>query len=351
MMYQAAKRSVLWLTLVASLAALGQTGFSQTRIIEIEVSADQRAELHTQQRWMEALSEVGADRVRSRTNPVGKPDIKEYSSGKTVVVKVKGVIDGNQLIVPGQRFFIGDQAGMRDFVQQLRDDGSKVTLAEKKAFGLTSEQLVGLYQGLSRPIETSTLNQPVSEVVQLLLRQSGMEAVLDEPARQAVQGDSLVSEELQGVSTGTALAAVLRPLGLVMVPQRKQGGVTKLHLLDSRAADEHWPVGWPTDKPLTTYQPKLFDRQNIAIRDYRLDQALAALQRRVAVPFLFDQNSLARAGIELDKAEVTLVRENLAYMVAIQKLLSQVRPRMRAELRLDEAGKPFLWFSTAFVQR
>lgn len=351
MMCEIGKRSFLLLTLLMSLPALGQTVIAQTRIVEIEVSADQRAELHTQQRWMEALSEIGADRVRSRTNPVGRPDIKEYSSGKTVVVKVKGVIDGNQLIVPGHRFFIGDQAGMRDFVQQLKDDGSKVTLAEKKAFGLTSEQLVALYQRLSRPVETSTLKQPASEVLKLLLGQSGMETEWSESARDAVRGESVVSEELQGVSTGTALAAVLRPLGLVMVPQRKQGGVTKLHLVDSRSADEHWPVGWPTDKPLTAYQPKLFDRQNIAIRDYQLDQALSALQRRVSVPFLFDQNSLARAGIELDKTEVTLVRENLAYMVAIQKLLSQSRPRMRAELRLDEAGKPFLWFSTAFVQR
>ena len=104
MMCEIGKRSFLLLSLLMSLPALGQTVIAQTRIVEIEVSADQRAELHTQQRWMEALSEIGADRVRSRTNPVGRPDIKEYSSGKTVVVKVKGVIDGNQLIrIPMQQ--------------------------------------------------------------------------------------------------------------------------------------------------------------------------------------------------------------------------------------------------------
>ena len=161
----------------------------------------------------------------------------------------------------------------------------------------------------------------------------------------------MITEELQGVTGGTALAAILRPLGLVMVPRREQGGDTKLHVVDSTATEEHWPIGWPTESPLKTYEPKLFDRQNIAIQNYQLDQALSAIQRRVAIPFLFDQNSLARAGIELSATDVTLVRENLAYMVAIQKLLSQSRPRMRAEMRLDEAGKPFLWFSTAFVQR
>ena len=351
MIWNGAVKHFFCLGLISSLALFCQSSVAQTRIVEIEVSADQQAELHTQQRWMEALTEIGADRVRSRTSQVGKPGIKELGSGKTVVVKVKGVISGNQLVVPGHRFFIGDLEGMRDFVQRLRDDGSKVTLAEKKAFGLTSEQLVDVYKRLSRPIETSTLDQPVSDVLERLLRQSGMETEWDDASRKAIKGDSVVTEQLQGVTTGTAIAAVLRPLGLVMVPHREQGGTTKLHLLDSRSTDEHWPIGWPTEKPLKTYEPKLFDRQNIAIRDYQLDQALAAIQRRVALPFLYDQNSLARAGIVLGETDVTLVNENLAYMVAIQKLVSQSRPRMRAEMRLDEAGKPFLWFSTAFVQR
>ncbi len=351
MIWNGAVKHFFCLGLISSLALFCQSALAQTRIVEIEVSADQQAELHTQQRWMEALTKIGADRVRSRTNPVGKPGIKELGSGKMVVVKVKGVISGNQLVVPGHRFFIGDVEGMRDFVQRLRDDGSKLTLAEKKAFGLTSEQLVDVYKRLSKPVETSTLNQPVSDVLERLLLQSGMETEWDDASRKAIKGDDVVTEQLQGVTTGTAIAAVLRPLGLVMVPQRKQGGTAKLHLVDSRAADEHWPIGWPTEKPLKTYEPKLFDRQNIAIRDYQLDQALAAIQRRVAIPFLYDQNSLARAGIVLGETDVTLVNENLAYMVAIQKLVSQSRPRMRAEMRLDEAGKPFLWFSTAFVQR
>ena len=339
------------LILFFSLVLFCQPSLAQTRIVEIEVSAGQQAELQTQQRWMEVLTEIGADRVRSRTNPAGRPDIKELGSGKTVVVKVKGVISGNELIVPGHRFFISDQAGMRDFVQRLRDDGSKVTLAEKKAFGLTSEQLVEVYQKLGKPLDITTLNRPASEVVEQLLKQTSIDTHWDDAFRQAMRGDALVKEELQGVTTGTALAAVLRPLGLVMVPQRKQGDTTKLHLVDSGSVEEHWPIGWPTDKPLKTYEPKLFDRQNIAIRDYQLDQALAAIQRRVAIPFLYDQNSLARAEIEMGETGVTLVRENLAYMVAIQKLVSQTRPRMRAEMRLDEAGKPFLWFSTAFTQR
>ena len=324
---------------------------AQNRLVELEVSANQSAGLSIQQQWMEVLSDIGADRIRSRTNPAGKPDIQEMSSGKIVVVKVKGVIRGGQLVVPGRQFSINDKNGMREFVKQLRDDGSKVTLAEKKAFGLTSEQLVAVYKCLRQPIQTSTLNQPSAKLVEQVLRQSGLEFVLDKAARKAMRADSVITEELQGVTGGTALAAILRPLGLVMVPQREQGGTTQLHIVDSTATEEHWPIGWPTESPLKTYEPKLFDRENIAIQNYQLDQALGAIQRRVAIPFLYDQNSLARAGIEMSETDVTLVRENIAYMVAIQKLLSQSRPRMRAEMRLDEAGKPFLWFSTAFVQR
>ena len=95
----------------------------------------------------------------------------------------------------------------------------------------------------------------------------------------------------------------------------------------------------------------MFERQKIAIGDFPLDQALGAIQKRVKIPFLVDQNSLARAGIELSDVRVSYVKEKVSYMVAIQKLLRQTQPRMLAEMRMDENDKPFLWLSTSAPQR
>lgn len=56
-----------------------------------------------------------------------------------------------------------DKQGIRDYIQKIRDDGSKVALAEKKAFGLTSEQLVGVSQefmAVNHPPKALLLAQP-----------------------------------------------------------------------------------------------------------------------------------------------------------------------------------------------
>ena len=324
---------------------------AQDRLVEIEVLASPNAAADLQHRWMEVLSQVGADRVRSRSSRGNlRPSVEETELGDTVIVHLRGKIGGRMLQFPGRKFSFDDRQAIADYVQQMRDDGAAVTLAEKKAFGLTSEQLVAVYQQLGRPVDT-TLGRNAADVVREILEKTGIPWDVDSTARKTFRSKPAITEELEGVSSGTALAAILRPLGLVLVPQRKQGESTRLHIVDVRATDEHWPVGWPIEKPLSEYAPQLFERKKIAIGDFPLDQALAAIQSRTKIPFLYDQNSLARAGIELGDVRVSYVKDKVSYMVAIQKLLSQTQPRMLAEMRMDENGKPFLWLSTSAAQR
>ena len=65
-----------WLSLCI-LFSLASSGFAQQRIVELQVSADSRERVGTQQRWMEMLSKVGADRVVMKTNSSGGPEIEE----------------------------------------------------------------------------------------------------------------------------------------------------------------------------------------------------------------------------------------------------------------------------------
>lgn len=331
-------------------SGIGGPAIAQERLVEIEVLASPNAAADLQHRWMEVLSQVGADRVRSRSSRGSiRPAVDETEYGGTAIVRLRGKLDGRTLTFPGRKFSLNDRQSIANYVQQMRDDGASVTLAEKKAFGLTSQQLVHVYQQLGTPVD-QTLDRNAGEMVREILDRTGMKWELDATARRALRSDATVSEELEGLSGGTALAAILRPLGLVLVPHRNQGESTRLHIVDVRAADEHWPVGWPIEKPLSEYAPQLFEKQKIAIGDFPLDQALAAIQKRVELPFLVDQNSLARAGIELNQVRVSYAKEKVSYMVAIQKLLSQTKPRMLAEMRIDENGKPFLWLSTSAPQ-
>ncbi len=239
-----------------------------------------------------------------------------------------------------------DKQGIRDYIQKIRDDGSKVALAEKKAFGLTSEQLVGVSQEFMAVVESSTKGVATGSAVKEMLGQLKVPVAFDAAARRALAGGTKVNDELQGLSIGTAISAAIRPLGLILVPKREQGKTLVIQIVDSQSSKENWPVGWPIEKPLDQIAPKLFDKlNNVEIRGFALQSILDRFETRMEVPFIYDQNTMAREGIELETTKVTLIKKKTSYMVALTKLLSQTKPQMKQELRVDENGKPFLWIS------
>jgi len=342
------KKTPLALVLLISVLAISNVTFGQTskrRLVFLTVHADTKAMVGTQQSWIEMLQDVGADRVSAKTANHGNPTIEETETASSTVISISGYIVGQKLHLPGETFSIRDKARIKSLIQKLRDDGARTALAEKKAFGLTSEQLVGLHQKFANVVGIETKGQPVGDVVTALAKQTGLKFTLDPAARAAVNGDEVVAEELKGMSTGMALATIVRPLGLVVEPRREQGQPMEVMILDSRSSNENWPIGWPIEEPPVSVEPKLFTKIPIEIRKFKLAQVLAALQKRADVPFFYDQNSMAREGIELDEVRVSLVKKQITLLGAVSNVLNQTKPKMTYEIRLDENAKPFLWIS------
>ena len=341
-------RRLFLLAIVFSVSAvISNDALAQRRIIELEIAASRFEPVETQQRWMQMLSKVGADRVRSKTSGSGTVKVTESELAGSVRVKVQGAINKGKLVLPARSFTIHQKTAIADYIQQLRDDGADVSLAEKKAFGLTSQQLFDLNSALKAKLKSKTLGVDSSEVVQSIKRMGGIRIVPDKTAKRALAGGEKVLDELAGFSAGTALAAIARPLGLVLVPKRKQGQEVELHLLDYRNVEEFWPIGWPADNLPRSALPGMYKKFPIEIRNAPLDQAINAVKARANVSMLFDHNSMAIAEIDLTKSNVTFVKESSNYINLLSKVLNQTKPRMDFEIRMDENGKPFLWMSTS----
>ena len=291
------------------------------------------------------LQQVGADRVISQRRGGAKAAIDEKETGDQITIRVQGFIDRDRLVLPGGKFRLRQTAEIRDLLQKFRDDGGEVTLSEKKAFGLTAKQLVWVHAKLAQPVEFSTRGKPAAEVVRQLSEQSGLEVVKDEAVRRALASGETIRDELQGLSTGTALAAALRPLGLVVEPHRVQGNDIQLHLRAFEESDEHWPVGWPSQQVPIKTEPRLFEEMPIQISNFPMGQVIDAVQQKAGVPFLLDHNSIARDGVDLAATKVTVVESQITLTRLLSKVLRQSRPRMAHELRVDERGKAFLWIS------
>jgi len=166
--------------------------------------------------------------------------------------------------------------------------------------------------------------------------------VSDTAAQQALARGEPVADELEGISSGTALAAVLRPLGLVMVPERK-GTEIQLRIAALAEAKEHWPVGWPPKGNPSETLPDLFKFLTVEIAQTPLTEALVAISGRVKVPLLVDHNALARERVDL-AMKISFPKANTYYGRALDRLLAQAK--LKCELRVDEANKPLLWITT-----
>lgn len=335
-----------WATIVVGLG--GATVFAQQtqRIIALEIKTPGAASEQSQQ-WAEILADVGADRVKITSADGARAAIDESEFGGQTLITVTGVLSRNgQLSLPGATFSPRDAGRIRQWIEQLRADGATVTVSEKMAFGLTADQLVGLNNRLAQPAEFDTKGQKIGDVVTRIRQELNVPLQVESSARSKLAGEEIVAEEMHGLSVGTVLAAAVRPLGLVVVPTRPLGGDVELTLVDSQSADEHWPVGWPIESAPAKTAPAIFERFNFELNQAPLSDALAAIEKKTSVPILYDHNALARDGLELSKIRVDYHKKKQTYFSVIDDLLAQSRPRLKLEIRVDEAQRPFLWIST-----
>jgi hypothetical protein len=251
----------------------------------------------------------------------------------------------NLLILPGGRFTSRDRGRIAAWIEQVRRGSMDSDPAQRpSAFGLTGQELVDLHKSLSVRVLRSTRGRDAKEVIrEIAVRVQPTQILVDPEARGAFADAEGVYDELKGVSCGTALAAIARPLGLVVVP-RKLGGRMQLAVVDFRKASESWPIGWPPEKPERELAPKLFEFLPVEIEDASLSEALDAVHGRLELPMLYDHNAMARHRIDPKAVRVSLPVGRSYYKKVVDRLL--FHGKMKAELRVDEAEQPLLWISS-----
>jgi hypothetical protein len=310
--------------------------------VHLELVTVEGAPINASQKWLAALKDVPFSSVRIRASRTGdRPEVKQQGSGETATYDVVGILSSrNTLLLQGQEFAMSDTAGINRWLTALIEGGGE--RGGKTAFGLSAEELVAIHAGLSLPVIFETKGLRSFDVLKKIAAGVGMPFTADAAAQQSLAADAPVLEELQGVSSGTAMAAILRPLGLVLVPA-KQGKEIKLQIVDVRQARESWPVGWPPEKSPREAMPELFTFLNVEIKDTALQAALEAIRGRLKAAILLDHNALARHRIDL-QTKVSLPSGRTYYKRIIDTLLNQAQ--LTSEVRVDEAGKAFLWIFT-----
>ena len=296
--------------------------------------------------WYRVFSELGVAGLRIRgANPGDQSGIEKRGSKEAPVYDVVGVIKAdNTLHLPGGKFTVHDGARLKKWLADLADQGTEAVTQPRQAFGLTRSQLMEADDDLKGPVAFATSGAQAAEAVDKIGRALAHALEIDSAARRALEAVT-IDEDLQNVSTGTALAAILRPAGLVFVPERPSGGVLKYRVMRPAEGREAWPVGWKAEEPEQKLMPEMYTKLiNVEIDQTPVAEAVEALRGRLKIPVLWDRSALARHGIDPAKIEVKLPAKKLTYSLILQRVLSQAK--LKKEIRVDEAGKPFLWITT-----
>ena len=305
--------------------------------VKFELTVDRGAPLTASHHWMKILRAMPVSGVKIRNGSAADASIEEFIGTLTV----HGIITrSSELIVPGRSFSRSEKSILKKWIEDLRD--GKLNSNRDSTFGLTTDQLLAIRERLSIAYNKPTREKHSHRIVQKISQRIAIPLHLPSAAQKHFdQGDD-VPDELEGISCGTALAAVLRSLGLVFTPQ-KVGNRWELFVADSRDVEDSWPIGWPAKQKTHELVPKLMEFLTAEINDVKLLEALSAIQEKTQLPMLFDHHGMAQHEIEPAHIRISVPARRTMYTRLLRQILFQAK--LKSELRVDESGKPFLWVS------
>ncbi|MFO0819870.1 MAG: hypothetical protein U1A77_18110 [Pirellulales bacterium] len=310
--------------------------------VELEIATEPGVAPTAAQTWLGVLKDLPLDNFRIRTaRGDEQPNIESFEGGRRL--QVVGIVTaGGVLVLPGGRFSPNDRRGLAAWLAKTKSGVSSTPGGKDVPFGLTAEQIVTLYQALEVPVPISTKGKSSADVARTIRNLVKIEIAVDRAAGRAFADDDGCRDELEGIACGSALAALIRPLGVVLVPDGAANPV-RLRMVLSGSEKSIWPIGWPPEKKPPELVPALLKFIDVEISDTPLADALDAIQPRLNIPFLLDHNGLARQRIDPSTTPVTVKQGKHFYSRILDQITAQAKCKW--ELRVDEAGKPLAWIS------
>ena len=313
--------------------------------VRLELATRKGVPLTGQQRWLTTLRGL-TDSIRIRRARNGdKPEIRDIGTRFAPSYLVIGILtDRNSLLLPGATFRTTDRTEIVRWINRLRSDGIDAVAAPKGQFGLTEKQWVAINKALQQRVEFSTRNLRSFDVASQIAKRVSVPFALDAVGRRILEKNQRLLDEYQGLSSGTAMAALLHSIGLVMVPEKPQGEDLQIGVVKASDAEHYWPIGAsPANAPGRAF-PKLFNKLTVTIDDQPVATVVEAVKKRLEIPVLQDYPALAKQGLDLTRDRVTLPEQRSYYHSILRDSLRQAG--MKYELRVDDRGQPFLWITT-----
>lgn len=298
------------------------------------------------QQWGKIFSEMG-ETVRFRHPlPSDKPEIKETKRGTFRIIRVIGELDRKGNLVFSQKTFSINQTDqIKTWLNELKVYGAQGSPDGKKFWGLNKQQFDDVVKALSVPVAKETKEKPLMEVVDALPIDKTYPVIIHPEAREAffkIETAEL-RQELQKVSSGTALAILLREYGFGFRPLRTPSASIELTIQSLSKINDPWPVGWDIDdtRPRNFIVPNLFEFVETGFEKAPLQRVLDAISEQTETSILIDYGLCEKEEIDVSKAAVSFPEKKTAWTLVLGSVVRQAR--LTHKIMLDEANRPFIW--------
>jgi hypothetical protein len=337
-----------WRRIVGCVIVLLVAGAAQPQgraKISLELFTESGFGVEDSHRWYQLFNDLGVANVQIRGRASGDAiGIQETPRREGHAYQVMGRITAkNVLELPGGKFTLHDSVPLKQWLKNLTEQGPDGIVGQRERFGLTAVQLQEVQDDLKRPIDFSTKDLPAAELVAKI--GSGLAHPLNmTPAAHEALAKRKFADELKRLSSGTALAIVLRAADLALTPERLESKGVSYRVTPPATGREAWPLGRSSEKADRDLIPDFFKFVNVEIDETPLVDAVERIQDRLPIPLVWDSYAIESQGVKPAEIKVQLPTKRLSYGMILQRILSQ--GKLVRELRVDDAGTPFVWITT-----
>lgn len=325
-------------------------GKVRSTTVEVELlTAPEGGALHGQQ-WRTQFEQLGISlRVR---RPVlnDKPNVSERVVGTLRYVSAVGQLErSGKIVFPGKAFSFSDGPKLKEWIDELKTFGAQGSPNGKPLWGLTEKQFKVAYDVLSAAQKTSVAGKDLPDAVMAMNLPTNLSvrwsiAAQEHLERRVADGRITAVHDTAGFSKATVLAIALNDQGLGFRPNRTPEGTVEL-LIEPQAADrqDHWPVGWPLQRQVTTVLPGMFVMVNVGLERLPAAEVIEDVAKATETPIFIDRAEFERRDIDLTKLLVSHPLKKTTWSLALRAML--VPKHVTREYWQDEAGRGFVWIT------
>ena len=321
------------------------------RTLEVEVLIQSQPSYRINaQEWGRVFQQLGYS-VKFREPRGGEsPRIEDQDSDDILSTRVVAAMAADGTIrVGNQKFDTETTQPLILALEEIRKHGAKGPPDSSPTWGLTDDQFKDVVQLLAAPVESPIELQSSILALESIGLPGNMKMKFTDAAREMAFGKKPATTpdtiELQGFTKGSAISIVLSQYGLGFRPRFVAPGHFDIEIDRGNEANNLWPIGWKPEQSFSEILPAYFRAIPLDVEDVTIDALVGAISEKIAVPYFSSASVLKAKGLDIYAMKYTRKNDR----ISPARLLTAIGDKMDFgfDVRVDEAGKMFLWVTTA----